>query len=271
MMVFKKIALALNLSKYVAGKMTSKVSRVSTGNLVRFSIFSSHEFLSGFACAEIVKRVNTKPNLVMSLPTGNTPIIIHRLLVEMYKRGEVSFSGARFFQLDEFVGLAQDDPFSFAYYLHEHLLKHTNFRSENLFLLDGLAPDPDGHEERLRHAGGLDLIGLGIGLDGHMGYILPGSPPTSRTRINNLAPYILKSIRQHRLDIRKAITMGPATILEAKEVFLFANGLAKAEMIVKAFGGPVTDSVPASHLQHHKKLTVFLDREAASLLRFIRP
>ena len=266
MIYFKKIA--LKSLGHLVGTMVSKKARVSTGNLVRFSVFSSHKLLSGFLCGEVAKRVNEKPNLVMSLPTGNTPIIMYQFLVDMYRSGKVSFSEARFFMLDEFVGLAQDDPHSFAYYLHEHLFRHTNFREDNLFLLDGLAPDPDGHEERLKHAGGLDLIGLGIGLDGHLGYLLPGIPPTSRTMIDDLAPYILESIRQHRPDVTRSITMGIATILEANEVFLMANGVAKAQIIADAFAGPVTNRIPASHLQHHPNLTVFLDREAASLLTF---
>lgn len=242
--------------------------------LNKVKIFNSHYFLSKAAGEEIIKRIKKKPNLTISFPSGDTPVEMYRFLVKKAKKEKGSFLRIKVFQLDEYLGLAKYNTFSFYYFLNKHLFMHLDIKKENIFSFNGLTRNPEVeclfYEEELKNTKGLDLIILGIGINGHIAFNEPGSSPKSRTRIINLDQSTIKANSRFFKNIKKvpekALTMGLADILKAKEIFLLANGVHKAKAVAKALCGPITKDLPASYLQKHPNTTFFLDPKAASLI-----
>lgn len=223
------------------------------------------------ACIEVARRITEliktrnaegRPT-VLGLCAGKSPAGVYRELARHRKEG-ISFSRVICFSLDEYYPLLGDEPQSFYRKMQEQLFQHLNIPIENIFSPDGslsrehVAEFCASYEKRIAEAGGIDIQLLGIGKNGHIGFNEPGSPSNSRTRLVRLA----KESREGKDVPEEAITMGIQTILEAKEVFLLAFGREKAAVIVQALNGPIRDAVPASHLQKHPKLTVFVDPEA---------
>jgi glucosamine-6-phosphate deaminase len=207
-------------------------------------------------CAQlIIDAINERPALKLGLCTGQTPLGVYRLLVDRYKQGAVSFSNVTLFNVDELIGIAQDDEKSYAHYLYTNLINHVNLRLENICLIDGMdasAHDyPWRYEELIKLKGGIDLQLLGIGKDGHIGFNSPGTPLDSRTHI-----------------CADGLTLGIATILEAKRIILLASGIEKAVALRGMLKGPQTSMLPASVLQSHPDTTVLCDRDAASLISY---
>lgn len=250
-------------------KISINVESVSI-NGIKVVVFDDYDSLSRAVCDRVIDRINAKPDLVLSLPTGGTPFELYCLLIESYKQGLVSFSQVRFFQLDEYLGLSKDDPNSYYYYLNRYLFDHVDIRRENIFSFNGLTDDPDKesilYENQLTRMGPLDLVVLGIGTNGHVAFNEPGSYPFCRTRQIRLEESTIQANLRFFSNgspmPHSALTMGLGNILEAKEVFLLANGSGKAEAIIKTLHGPNTESVPASFLQRHPNTTFFLDRES---------
>ncbi|MEL6104883.1 MAG: glucosamine-6-phosphate deaminase [Planctomycetota bacterium] len=219
----------------------------------------------------LIAEVHARPNAVLGLATGGTPVEAYRQVVEAHRRGEVDFGEVRTFNLDEYVGLAEEHPQSFRYFMQEQLFDHLNIKRERTQVPDGLAADIDEHcasyETKIRDADGIDLQLLGIGHNGHIAFNEPGSSLESRTRSVTLtAETIEKNARffdsPHDVP-RFAITMGIGTILEARRIVLLALGEAKADAVEKALYGPVTESHPASLLQMHPDVTFVLDAACA--------
>jgi glucosamine-6-phosphate deaminase len=235
------------------------------------------EQASQLAARLVKKIIIEKDRPVLGLPTGNTPLLLYRYLVEMHRKEGLNFSQVVTFNLDEYVGLSPDHPASFHYFMWKHLFSQVNIRPENVHIPDGLASDMEAHcrqyEEEIKVAGGLDIQILGIGTDGHIGFNEPTSSLSSRTRIKTLTEQTRKenatlfgaeeNIPYH------AITMGIGTILEAKICLLLAFGKKKARAIAQAVEGPVTSMVTASALQIHPKAIILLDKEASSELRLV--
>jgi glucosamine-6-phosphate deaminase len=178
------------------------------------------------------------------------------------------------FNLDEYVGLSPDHDQSYRYFMDANLFNKVNIRKKNTHLPDGMATDLDAmcaaYEKAIKRAGGVDLQLLGIGGNGHIGFNEPGSPRNSRTRVVDLTPETIRDNSRFFKDEsevpRKAVSMGVATVLEAKEVVLIADGDHKAQAVARSVEGKMTPDVPASFLQEHGKCIFFLDRDAANRL-----
>jgi glucosamine-6-phosphate deaminase len=225
-------------------------------------------------CANIITRtINKKPNTVLALPTGKTPLGAYRQLVEAHRKRRLDFSNVTIFALDEYAGLSSRHRHSFANFLQKNLIARINVPRGKFHFPSGVAEDFERecaqYEERLKRAGGIDLVFLGIGVNGHIGFNEPGSSLGSRTRIKTLTEETLN--RNSRLFTSKniprfALTVGIGTIMEGKEILLAASGREKADAVKLAVEGPITARVPASILQMHPRVTCVLDEEAASKL-----
>jgi glucosamine-6-phosphate deaminase len=206
---------------------------------------SAYKEMSVAAARILADAVSVEPRMSLCLAAGKTPIGMYRELAGL------DFSYATFFYLDDYIGLAEDDPRSFRSLLQLEFFGPCHVPPGNIH-----APDAK-YEETIRKRGGIDLLVCGIGKNGHIAFNEPGSPFDSRTRIVDLA----ESTIAGRDIPRKAITMGLATIMEARQILLLANGPEKKGILARALRGPVTQDVPASILQRHPQLTVCTDQE----------
>jgi glucosamine-6-phosphate deaminase len=206
-----------------------------------------------------------KPNLVLGLATGRTPIGLYERL---RKKPEL-FADVRFFNLDEFFGLAPSDPHSFNAFFYTHLLNHVKYQPKNVYLLRGDVKDLEEEaqlvEDRIKVVGGIDLQILGIGRNGHIGFNEPGSSLGSRTRPKTLEPDTVAHYGGAIPNL--AITLGVGTIMEARRCLMLASGADKAEIVCRMVEGPIMSEVPATALQMHPRATAILDEPAAAKLR----
>jgi len=230
-------------------------------------IEKDYQKMSHRAASFVAERMRAKPDLVLGLHTGSTPIGMYAELVRMHTEDGLDFSGATIFNLDEYVGLSADHPQSYQFYMHEHLLSKVNARDENIFLMN--EERAGEYEGLIRDHGGIDLQTIGIGGNAHIGFNEPGSSFDSRTRVIDLTEATIESNSRFFDDAsevpRKAVTMGIATIMDAREV-LFLAARKYADVVARAFEGPVTPDIPASVLQNHPHCAVMLDEAAASKL-----
>ena len=237
-------------------------------------IFETYEEMSKCAARMIADRIKAKPNLVLGLATGSTPVGTYRELIRLHKEEGVDFSQVVTFNLDEYLGLSGDHDQSYRYFMDTNLFNHINVDKANTHVPDGTAEDPEEfcrqYEEAIRAAGGIDFQVLGIGGNGHIAFNEPGSPPDSRTRVVDLDEETIEANSRFFASSdevpRQALSMGMATILEAKEIALLANKANKADAIAKSVEGPVTEQVPASLLREHPKTTFLVEKEAAAKL-----
>ncbi len=218
--------------------------------------------------------IRSKPQAVLGLATGGTPVNVYQELVRQHQEEDLDFSGIKTFNLDEYVGLGPKHPQSFRFFMQENLFDHVNIDPAQTHVPDGRALDFDGHcrhyEQRIAEAGGIDLQLLGIGVDGHIAFNEPGSSLGSRTRLKTLAG---ETIRQNEKYFpegeqvpRLALTMGVGTILESRSCLLLATGSHKASAIRSMVEGPVTAQITASALQLHREVTVIVDEAAGGWL-----
>ncbi|GHA29843.1 putative glucosamine-6-phosphate deaminase 2 [Devosia pacifica] len=223
------------------------------------------------AAALIEASILAKPASVLGLATGRSMIGVYRALVAAYAESRISFSQVASFNLDEYCGLAPNHPASFAHYMNEHLFDAVDIRRDQAHLPDGNATDAaKSYERAIAEAGGIDLQLLGIGRNGHIGFNEPGSDAATRTRVVELARQTQDAnaadfpagtpVPDH------AITMGIATILEARQIVLLATGAAKADAVFAAVNGEVGTHNPASFLRTHSDVTIICDRDAARRL-----
>ena len=226
--------------------------------------FPSYETLSKSAAQFIADAIRQKPDLVLGLAAGNTPSGAYRELIRMHKDDSLDFSGVAVFNLDEYAGLDGSDTRSFTSFLHQNFLDSINIRESNVHLLKFPDKSVDAYcdhvEEAIRQAGGIDLQILGIGRNGHIAFNEPGSSFKSRTRV-------VKVAEPNAPEFATAITMGVATILDARRILLLASGPMKAEILAKAIEGPVTETLPASVLQLHGDVTIMVEASSAIHLR----
>ncbi len=249
----------------------------------------SYEEMSKCAAQIIAQLVRAKPDAVLGLATGSTPIGTYKELIRLHKEEGLDFSRVTTFNLDEYAGVGIDlkKPYnedqSYARFMWEELFKHVNVPKENIHVPDGLAKNLEEYciwyEEEIKKAGGIDLQLLGIGGDGHWAFNEPGSSLASRTRVEPLRKQTLDDNYESfykKAGIKReemphfALTMGIGTILESRHALMLANGKKKAEVVAKALEGPITSRITASAIQLHPgKVTVILDEEAASELKDI--
>jgi len=231
----------------------------------------TYEEMSRSAAREVVNVLNAKPDAVIGLATGSTPLGLYQELVRLHQESGLDFSQVRTFNLDEYVGLSITHPQSYHYFMHENFFQHVNIAPQNIHIPSGTTGNYrafcEWYEQQIEHCGGIDLQVLGIGTDGHIAFNEPTSSLGSRTRLKTLAKSTIDDNARffdHRQDVPVyAITMGVGTILEADRVIMLANGKSKANAIARAVEGPVTSMITASALQLHPRTKVFVDNDAA--------
>jgi glucosamine-6-phosphate deaminase len=220
-------------------------------------------------------QLEAKPESVLGLATGSTPLGLYRELIALYQARLLDFSRAVSFNLDEYTGLPADHPGSYHSFMRENLFSQINLPSQNSHLPDGMAADVPAHcaayEEAIKRAGGIDLQLLGLGSDGHIGFNEPSSSLSSRTRLKTLTPRTIvdnaayfgggKNVPHH------VITMGVGTIMEARHCLVLAIGPKKAAAVAAMAEGPITATCPASILQMHIRCTLIVDEPAAAALQ----
>lgn len=222
----------------------------------------------------ISAQVIMKPNCVLGLATGGTPVGAYAQLVEWYNKGDLDFSEVTTVNLDEYRGLPKEHPESYWSFMHKNLFDHVNIRPEAIHLPDGTNPDAADacakYNDIIHSVGGIDLQLLGLGVNGHIGFNEPAESFSLGTHQVELTDSTRQANRRFFSSLEEvpthARTMGVRDIMQARKVLMVANGAAKAQAIRDAFFGPVTPHVPASILQLHGDFTLVADEEALSLI-----
>lgn len=220
----------------------------------------------------ISAQIIMKPDCVLGLATGSTPIGLYKQLIEWYQKGDLDFSEVRTVNLDEYKGISRENDQSYYYFMHQNLFDHVNIPEGNTHLPDGMALDPekecDRYNNLIQSMGGVDLQLLGIGHNGHIGFNEPGDSFDKQVHCVNLTESTIEANKRFFASAdevpRQAYTMGIGNILQAKKILVVANGEGKAEIVKKAFFGPVTPQVPASILQLHQDVVLVADEAALS-------
>ena len=241
---------------------------------MRIYIGKDYEEMSRIAANVLSAQVTMKPDCVLGLATGSTPIGTYKVLIDRCAKGDLDFSQVKSINLDEYVGLSGEHDQSYRYFMNHNLFDHINIDKANTNVPNGLAEDLDAECERyngiINPLGPFDVQVLGMGHNGHIGFNEPSDIFELETHKVELAQTTIDANARFFANAdevpRQALTMGIKTIMQAKKVLVVANGKGKAEIVKKAFTGPVTPQVPASILQMHPDVVVVLDEEAASLL-----
>lgn len=238
-------------------------------------IEATYEQMSRVAAEQVAEVMNAKPDAVLGMATGSTPLGLYQELIRMHRDDGLDFSQVTTFNLDEYVGLPVTHPQSYHYFMHENFFKHVNIPTQNIYIPSGTTNNYRAFcqwfEQRIEECGGIDVQILGIGSDGHIAFNEPTSSLTSRTRLKTLARRTIEDNARFFDKVEDvpiyAITMGVGTILESRQAILVANGKGKAQAIAQAIEGPVTSMITASALQQHPHAKFFLDADAASNLK----
>jgi glucosamine-6-phosphate deaminase len=241
--------------------------------MLKVTVFDNDRVLARTLAVQIAASLGQRPTTVFGLPTGRTPIRLYHELGTLQRNGQADFSQATTFNLDEFLGLAPDDPGSYRTFMHEHLFSRVNLDPARINFLNGVAPDPEAECERyeraIDEAGGIDIQLLGIGTNGHIGFNEPARQLAARTHRVRLT----ESTRRSNAVLfggdaskvpKEALSMGMATILHARRIVLIATGKSKARCVERMLNGPITPKLPASFLQVHRDVELMLDAAAAA-------
>lgn len=231
-----------------------------------------YEDMSRKAANIIASQVVLKPDCVLGLATGSTPIGAYKNLVEKYEQGDLDFSQVTTVNLDEYKGLPRENDQSYYYFMHDNLFDHVNVKPENAHLPDGTKEDANEecarYEELIRSLGGQDLQLLGLGHNGHIGFNEPDAIFEKATHCVDLQESTIEANKRFFASAddvpKQAYTMGIGTIMQAKKILVVVSGEDKADTVAKAFFGPVTPEVPASILQFHKDVILVADEAALS-------
>src|SRR5258708_1524315 len=243
--------------------------------MVKVTVFKDERTLARTLATQIAASLKDTPELVLGLPTGRTPIRLYHELGTLHAREQADFSQATTFNLDEFLGIASDHPGSYRAFMQAHLFSRVNLRPERIHVLNGAAPDPEGecarYEQAISDAGVIDLQILGIGTNGHIGFNEPARELAARTHRVRLK----ESTRRSNAALfggdagkvpKEWLSMGMATILQARRIVLMATGKAKARCLARVVNGPIRTNLPASFLQLHTNVELMLDEAAAGAL-----
>lgn len=237
-------------------------------------IFDTEEQIGIAAGNYMCGQVLQKPDSVLGLATGSTPLKPYGQMIDLYKKGVVDFSKVTTFNLDEYVNLDVNDKNSYHSFMHENLFDHINIPEGSINFLNGNASDPEKeceeYENKIKKAGGIDIQLLGIGSNGHIAFNEPSDCFQRWSHVVNLKESTVKDNSRFFKSIEEvptqAVTMGIGSIMQAKKILIIAIGENKAKAIKQLINGNVTPQCPASVLQFHTDVTLMLDRGAASLL-----
>lgn len=240
-------------------------------------IYQAHDYheMSRKAANIISAQMIMKPDAVLGLATGSTPLGIYRQLIDWYHKGDLDFAEIRSVNLDEYKGLSADNPQSYAYFMRANLFSQVNIRPENIYIPNGLEEDIEKeclrYNSIIRGLGGIDLQLLGIGTNGHIGFNEPGEAFETETHCVRLSQDTIRANARFfdsMEDVPKhAYSTGIKNIMQAKSILLAASGEAKAEALYQALCGPISPAVPASILQLHNNVYIVADEGAFSLFR----
>jgi glucosamine-6-phosphate deaminase len=242
---------------------------------VELRIFDDPQQAAQALARRVAAALRERPDIVLGLPTGRSPVATYAELRRMHASGEADFSRAHTFNLDEFAGLDPGHPGSFRRFMEEHLFQAVGLAGPRVHFLNGAAPDLDAecerYEREIEAAGGIDLQLVGIGANGHIGFNEPGEHLVARTHrvlLHDVTRRENAALFGGSLDDvpREALSMGMGTILHARRIVLLATGERKARCIERTVRGSLTTRLPASFLQTHRDVELFLDRAAAALL-----
>ena len=230
--------------------------------------------LSRKAANLISAQIIMKPNCVLGLATGSTPVGTYNQLVEWYKKGDLDFSEVTTVNLDEYRGLNKDNTQSYHYFMHKHLFDRINIDKSKTFLPDGMEENAEKECARygklINDLGGIDMQLLGLGHNGHIGFNEPNAAFEKEVHCVDLQKSTIEANKRFFSSMeevpKQAYTMGIKTIMQAKKILVVVSGKDKAEILKKTFWGPVTPKVPASILQMHNDVTLVADEEALSLI-----
>ena len=233
---------------------------------------TDYKDMSRKAANVISAQVIMKPNCVLGLATGGTPVGTYAQLIDWYNKGDVDFSEVTTVNLDEYRGISRENDQSYWYFMQKNFFSKVNVRQDHIHVPDGSNPDADqacrDYDEVIHAVGGIDLQLLGIGPDGHIGFNEPGAAFELGTHCVDLTESTIEANKRFfdkKKDVpRQAYTMGIKSIMQARKVLMIANGANKADIIKQAFFGPVTPEVPASILQMHPDFILVGDEEALS-------
>ena len=241
---------------------------------MRIICAKDYKEMSEMAADIIGAQVLLKPDAVLGLATGSTPIGTYEELVRRYEAGRLDFGKIKTVNLDEYRGLTRDNDQSYYYFMHSHLFDHININKNNTKVPDGMEPDAlkagQDYEDIIKNYGGIDLQLLGLGNNGHIGFNEPGDEFIDKTHVVDLTESTIEANKRFFASIddvpKQAYTMGIGSIMRAKRVLMVVNGKGKAEIVKEAFFGPITPKVPASILQLHNDFILIGDVEALSCL-----
>lgn len=237
-------------------------------------IVKDYEEMSARAAEIAIADLRKKPSMILGLATGGTPEGLYAKLIEAHKNAGLDFSKVVTFNLDEYVGLGPDHEQSYRYFMNDKLFNHVNVKPENTHVPDGLSDhllaSCAAYDKMIRQAGGIDLQVLGIGRDGHIAFNEPGTSLGSRTHVTGLTRETIEDNARYFASPdevpRFAVTMGIASILDARKCLMLASGAGKADAVRATIEGPVTSQITASALQMHPDTVVIIDEPAAAQL-----
>ncbi len=241
---------------------------------MKFITVDTYEKLSRQAANIISAQVILKPDSVLGLATGSSPLGTYKQLIEWYEKGDIDFSKVTSVNLDEYVGLDGTNDQSYRYFMNKNFFEHINIDISNTFVPNGCAVDLAGegkrYDEHIAELGGIDLQLLGIGLDGHIGFNEPDKYFVKSTHVVDLHESTIKANSRFFASEdevpKKAITMGMVSIMQAKKILVIVSGESKAEILKEVLHGPITPAVPASILQLHNDVTIVADEAALGKL-----
>ncbi len=237
-------------------------------------VSKTYEEMCAKAARIIAAQLTLKPDSVLGLATGSTPVGIYKELIRKYEEGRLDFSEVTTVNLDEYVGLSGENDQSYRYFMNHNLFDHVNIPKEYTYVPSGVAEDPEDECENydllIQQLGGVDMQLLGIGGNGHIGFNEPADSFAEGTHLTDLTESTIQAnsrFFEKDSDVpRRAITMGIGTIMQARKILLVANGESKAKAIYDTLYGPVTPQVPASILRFHPDVTVLVDEAAFKLV-----
>ncbi|MFW6023097.1 MAG: glucosamine-6-phosphate deaminase [Halanaerobiaceae bacterium] len=241
---------------------------------MRIIIEKDYGAVSKKAALLVASQVTIKPDSVLGLATGSTPLGMYKELIAMYQQEEIDFSEVTTFNLDEYYRLPHDNPHSYHYYMNNEFFSHVDIKESNIFIPDGTVDDINkecnNYERKIMRSGGIDLQVLGIGSNGHIGFNEPRDTLNVSTGLVSLSEKTIIDNSRFFSSLekvpKKAVTMGMATILKASRILLLASGKGKAEAIQKTVSGYISTWTPSSLLQTHSEVTLIIDQDAASLI-----
>ncbi|MBS1917813.1 MAG: glucosamine-6-phosphate deaminase [Bacteroidetes bacterium] len=236
-------------------------------------IFDDYDALSQRTAEEVIKLVKEKPDAVVCLASGNTPLGTCEWIAKKVKAEKIDISKCNFIGLDEWVGVPKENTGSCSYFFHHNLFEPLNISAEKIFLFDALSNDLNGECKKMdniiKEKGGIDLIIVGIGMNGHIGFNEPGVDFSLLSHVISLHETTITVGQKYfagAIKLSKGITLGLGHLMNAQKAILIANGKAKAEVISKTVNEPVNNNFPAGIMQKHPDGFVFVDKDAASIL-----